>query len=431
MQKTKPYSSLRFAPRLTILALRRFSINKRDGGKVGDDEEGRNRDEKENDAAPGVYDPLKHSAPTLINDEDVSGGIVPRHGFRLRITRHDCGFDCPRCPWLENCVGCYVPDDNRPCVVRDGEFLTADFHITEMKTNFDMSKVNEEVVHESIAKDDELSNSTITMDACLKSFSKKEEVDEGFCSKCKAFHKVTKVMELWRLPPIMVVHLKRFQHTITSRRKLRNLVKFSMEEQDFSSIVAKVAEKDKGMGGEEKIMDVEGRMVEDGKEGEGEDKVEEEGKEVKDVKEGGEGKEEDKNTEEGKDSSWEDVKMKDVKEDEVKEDENVDNLTAADGRTTSAYSLYGIVHHSGAMSAGHYASSVREGDGWKIYNDDKVQDVKDKNVLVDPTAYLLFYVRKDVQKASIEDFWSIGDEAGEPVDIEKLLKERERNCSVM
>ena len=40
-------------------------------------------------------------------------------------------------------------------MVRDGEFVTADFHITEMITNFDNSKVNEEVVHESIAKNDD------------------------------------------------------------------------------------------------------------------------------------------------------------------------------------------------------------------------------------------------------------------------------------
>ena len=199
------------------------------------------------------------------------------------------------------------------------------------------------------------------------------------------------------------------------------------------SIVAKGGDGGESTGAEKKGGRDEEKDEEEGKVGEEQRESEEgKGEEEKEEREeeGKGGEEAEEKDEEAK--GWEDVGMETAGDGEEKlvEDENVDNLTAADGRTNSAYSLYGIVHHSGALSSGHYASSVREAGGWKLFNDDKVQDIEDENVLVDPTAYLLFYVRKDVQNASIENFWSIGENTGDPVDIEKLLKEREKNCVI-
>ena len=45
-------------------------------------------------------------------------------------------------------------------------------------------------------------------------------------------------MSLWRLPPIVIIHLKRFQFTQHMRRKLRDLVVFPIEGLDLSRIVA-------------------------------------------------------------------------------------------------------------------------------------------------------------------------------------------------
>ena len=49
---------------------------------------------------------------------------------------------------------------------------------------------------------------------------------------------MSKRFALWRLPPVLVVHLKRFQFDQTSRRKLTNKVDFPLEGLDLSRYLA-------------------------------------------------------------------------------------------------------------------------------------------------------------------------------------------------
>ncbi|CAN0002588.1 unnamed protein product [Sphacelaria rigidula] len=62
---------------------------------------------------------------------------------------------------------------------------------------------------------------------------------QGYCSRCKEFRNASKKMDIWRLPPILAIHLKRFQYTQYSRRKLRNLVHFPVNGLDLSPYVVK------------------------------------------------------------------------------------------------------------------------------------------------------------------------------------------------
>jgi hypothetical protein len=61
---------------------------------------------------------------------------------------------------------------------------------------------------------------------CFDSFTKEDKVDDTYCPRCKELKTMKMAMSIWRLPPILVIHLKRFQYTERSRRKLHNLVKF-------------------------------------------------------------------------------------------------------------------------------------------------------------------------------------------------------------
>ncbi|PIO24105.1 hypothetical protein AB205_0036480 [Aquarana catesbeiana] len=47
---------------------------------------------------------------------------------------------------------------------------------------------------------------------CLKSFSKEEKLTDNnrfYCSNCKTRRDSTKKIEIWKLPPVLLVHLKR------------------------------------------------------------------------------------------------------------------------------------------------------------------------------------------------------------------------------
>ena len=60
-----------------------------------------------------------------------------------------------------------------------------------------------------------------------------------------------------------------------------------------------------------------------------------------------------------------------------------------------------------------------------------IYEVSSKDV-VDASAYILFYVRRDVKKASLEDFWDTQPREGEGMteeEVEKMMKQKER-CTI-
>lgn len=173
----------------------------------------------------------------------------------------------------------------------------------------------------------------------------------------------TKEMGLWRLPPVLIITLKRFKFTESIKRKLRDFVHFPVEGFDFSRIVAS-------------------------------------DKESASQKTQGE-----------------------AKESTMRPDVHC-------GRTESLYDLFAVIHHQGDFSGGHYVASLKsEIDGkWRLFNDSSIFEVSSKDV-VDASAYMLFYVRRDVNTASLEDFWDTQPREGEGMteeEVEKLMQKKDR-----
>ncbi|TIB18685.1 hypothetical protein E3P92_00428 [Wallemia ichthyophaga] len=73
----------------------------------------------------------------------------------------------------------------------------------------------------------------ITIEDCLDEFTKEEKLGEEdlwYCSKCKKHQQATKKFDLWKVPDVLVVHLKRFASSRYNRDKLDQLVDFPVEE---------------------------------------------------------------------------------------------------------------------------------------------------------------------------------------------------------
>ena len=54
----------------------------------------------------------------------------------------------------------------------------------------------------------------VTIDDCFEEFKKPEILDEQnmwYCNKCKTHVQATKKIEIYKVPPILVVSLKRFK----------------------------------------------------------------------------------------------------------------------------------------------------------------------------------------------------------------------------
>eukprot|EP00500_Bicosoecida_sp_ms1_P004096 CAMPEP_0203807726 /NCGR_PEP_ID=MMETSP0115-20131106/1222_1 /ASSEMBLY_ACC=CAM_ASM_000227 /TAXON_ID=33651 /ORGANISM="Bicosoecid sp, Strain ms1" /LENGTH=494 /DNA_ID=CAMNT_0050716409 /DNA_START=311 /DNA_END=1793 /DNA_ORIENTATION=+ len=73
----------------------------------------------------------------------------------------------------------------------------------------------------------------------LQEFTSEErlEGDERWhCPKCKKFRNASKKFDLWKLPPLLIVHLKRFSYTRRGvRRKLTNNISFPTTGLDLSA----------------------------------------------------------------------------------------------------------------------------------------------------------------------------------------------------
>ncbi|KAJ2001738.1 hypothetical protein H4R26_003973, partial [Coemansia thaxteri] len=85
-----------------------------------------------------------------------------------------------------------------------------------------------------------LTKRKVTLEECLAEFTRAEMLgddDLWYCGKCKEQQKATKKFDLWRVPEILVVHLKRFQHSRAWRDKIDAFVDFPLESLDLTQTV--------------------------------------------------------------------------------------------------------------------------------------------------------------------------------------------------
>ncbi|XP_055666210.1 ubiquitin carboxyl-terminal hydrolase 8 isoform X4 [Falco peregrinus] len=84
------------------------------------------------------------------------------------------------------------------------------------------------------------STSKCTLQECLRLFSKEEKLTDNnrfYCSHCKTRRDSLKKIEIWKLPPVLLVHLKRFSYDGRWKQKLQTSVDFPLETLDLSQYV--------------------------------------------------------------------------------------------------------------------------------------------------------------------------------------------------
>jgi len=90
------------------------------------------------------------------------------------------------------------------------------------------------VPHESVAANKALQEQPIALQQCFTVFTEEEQLANEFvCSACKQSEIMTKRMDFWTLPPILVVQLKRFNGTPVLSKNGK-LVQFPIEGLDLA-----------------------------------------------------------------------------------------------------------------------------------------------------------------------------------------------------
>ena len=88
--------------------------------------------------------------------------------------------------------------------------------------------------------------SKVTLEHCFEEHLKEEDVDEWYCSHCKSHQMGTKKLDLWKLPKILIIHLKRFiQHPRHMSWTKQNVdIEYPLEEAPFGQYCIDPSTKD-------------------------------------------------------------------------------------------------------------------------------------------------------------------------------------------
>ncbi|CAH8604992.1 unnamed protein product [Dicrocoelium dendriticum] len=81
------------------------------------------------------------------------------------------------------------------------------------------------------------SRASINLSDCLERFVSVEKLsarDLWYCRRCKGEKQATKKFDLWSLPNVLVIQLKRFRSTLRSRDKIDSLVEFPLKGLDLT-----------------------------------------------------------------------------------------------------------------------------------------------------------------------------------------------------
>ncbi|XP_006811225.1 ubiquitin carboxyl-terminal hydrolase 32-like [Saccoglossus kowalevskii] len=189
--------------------------------------------------------PSENGASAKNHAQDCDDSLGYEYPFVLKAVQRD-GITCAWCPWYRFCRGCKID-----CVDDDfavgSAYIAIDWDPTALHLRYQSSQERVVADHDSVEVSRKLQTEPIDLDTCLKAFTKEEELGEDelwFCSKCKEHRQATKKLALWRLPPILIIQMKRFQYVNGRWVKSQKIVKFPKRKFDPSRFIAKNAPTD-------------------------------------------------------------------------------------------------------------------------------------------------------------------------------------------
>ena len=147
------------------------------------------------------------------------------------------------------------PDDDNEGLIRLGEAIVLEWNpeaydalfgglnaddsrgLDALKT---IETFDDPEIQEKKAKRIARKKSGITLDECLTETSKSETLSEDnpwYCSNCKEMRRATKTLDIWTVPDILIIHLKRFSGFRSFRDKIDDKVDFPVEGLDLTGKV--------------------------------------------------------------------------------------------------------------------------------------------------------------------------------------------------
>lgn len=130
--------------------------------------------------------------------------------FILRIVAKDAEWACGRCPWHSFCRGCPLmcsEDARLEKICLQNCAVAIDWDPTALHLRYQTTQEFETIEHQSVADALRRQSESVSLNSCLDTFTKDEELCEDekyYCAKCGSHQLASKKMQIWKLPPILV-----------------------------------------------------------------------------------------------------------------------------------------------------------------------------------------------------------------------------------
>jgi len=171
--------------------------------------------------------------------DDENGEQYP---FKLAYVT-STGTSCGKCNAM-SCNGCLLKYNDKAPKWKANTIpaIAIDWDTKIMKKKFDKDAPITIKLHPSVEEAKKNSSKAFSLTDCLNLFTTDEKLsanDTWYCPKCKDHHRAMKKFDLWNVPQILVIHLKRFLYSKWSREKLSTSVDFPIEGLDLSNFLLK------------------------------------------------------------------------------------------------------------------------------------------------------------------------------------------------
>jgi len=305
---------------------------------------------------------------------------------------HECFF-CGQ----KRCENCELEYDSPLKIsdllekIKDPEFaLEFEVFFTGVPDGLDLESLNSYSEQTITPDNEEAKGNNLNIYQCFQQFESPETLGEEntwYCNKCKEHKKAIKKMEIYKAPPIMMVHLKRFKsegQNILSKSKISAKVDFPLEDLDISEFV----------GNHELPTDYPVERVTPGYE------LDQTNGQVIN----GETSQTPNGELDQENNGYVEMKEEETKMEEETptdsmniEPEKAQELNGNSGTSNKLlYDLFAVVNHYGNLGFGHYTAYAKNHitNKWYCFDDSSVMEENEENVC-SPASYVLFYKRKN------------------------------------
>lgn len=155
---------------------------------------------------------------------------APSRLFEMKVVNHSANTD----------FRTFNYDDDEHLKLTSRMYLAIDWYPKTKEQYYDGSKALGTEQHSSVREMRNPKNNSIHLSDCLELFLQREklgEQDPWYCPKCKEHRQAFKKFDLWSLPKVLVIHLKRFSYNRYFRDKLDALVNFPVRALDLTDYV--------------------------------------------------------------------------------------------------------------------------------------------------------------------------------------------------